>query len=97
MLHVTSCYAGANQRGQEGEQNRAENEQIQRQRKESKGTSEVRRQRHCVHATIQTAPTVSTRPASENIATTTSPGKTAQNQKGYGSRAAAGSRKWQNK
>lgn len=34
MLHVTRCYGGANQRGHRGEQNRAENEQIQRQRKE---------------------------------------------------------------
>lgn len=59
-------------KGQKGEQNRAENEQIQRQRKESKGTSEVRRQRHCVHATIKAAPTVSTRPVSENTAITTS-------------------------
>lgn len=85
MLQVTSCYAGANQRGQKGEQNRAENEQIQRQRKESKGTSEVRRQRHCARTTIKAAPTVSTRPASENIATTTSHIQTAPNQ-----RAAAG-------
>lgn len=68
---MTSCYAGANQRGQKGEQNRAEKEQIQRQRKESKGTSEVRSQRHCVGSTIKAAPTVSTGPASENVATTT--------------------------
>lgn len=68
MLQVTSCYAGANQRGQKGEQNRAENEQIQKQRKESKGTSEVRRQRHCVRTTITSAPTVSTGPASQNTA-----------------------------
>lgn len=81
MLHVTSCYAEANQRGKKGEQNRAENEQIQRQRKESKGPSEVRRQRHCVRTTIKAAPTVSTRPASENIATTTSHIQTAQNQR----------------
>lgn len=43
------------------EQYRTENEQIQRQRKERKG--EVRRQRHCVRATIKAAPTLSTRPA----------------------------------
>lgn len=59
-------------KGQKGEQNRAENEQIQRQRKESKGTSEVRRQSHCVNATIKAAPIVSTRPVSENTAITTS-------------------------
>lgn len=63
---------GGQSKGQKGEQNRAENEQIQRQRKESKGTSEVRRQRHCVHATIKAAPTVSTRPVSENTAIRTS-------------------------
>lgn len=58
---------GGQSKGAGGEQNRAENEQIQRQRKESKGTSEVRRQSHCVRATIAAAPTVSTRPASEKI------------------------------
>lgn len=72
MLHVTSCYAGATLRGQEGEQNGAENEQIQRQRKESKRTSEVRRQRHCVCTTIKAAPTASTRLASENTTYITS-------------------------
>lgn len=77
-LHVTSCYAGANQGGQQGEQCRAENEQIQRQRKESKGTSEVRRQRHCVRTTTEAAPTESTRPAPSNPATSTTPTQTAQ-------------------
>lgn len=78
---MTCCCAGANQRGQRGEQNRAEKEQIQRQRKESKGTSQVRRQRHCVRSTIKVAPTVSTRPASDNTAMTTIHIHTAQTQR----------------
>lgn len=66
-------------KGQRGEQNRAENEQIQRQRKESKGTSEVRRQRHCVETTITAAPTepecqpAAPRPLPENTAFKTGP------------------------
>lgn len=61
-------------KGPRGEQNRAENEQIQRQRKESKGSSEVRRQRHCVETTITAAPTepecrpAPTAPPTENTA-----------------------------
>lgn len=78
---MTGFYAEANQRGKRGEQNRAEKEQIQRQRKESKGTSQVRRQRHCVRSTIKAAPTVSTRPASENTAMTTTHIQTAQTQR----------------
>lgn len=57
VLHVAKLLLRGQSKGQRGEQNRAENEQIQRQRKESKGTSEVRRQRHCVETTITAAPT----------------------------------------
>jgi hypothetical protein len=61
MLHVTSCYAGANPGGnrrREGGQARAENEQIQSQRKESQRISAVRKNGHCVCQTISDCFTV---------------------------------------
>lgn len=87
-LHVTSCYVGANQRGRWGEQNRAENEQIQRQGKESKRSSEVRTQRHCVRTTIEADPTATTGPSSENTAAARAHMLTAQNQSSWRSRPA---------
>lgn len=88
MLHVTSCYVGANQRGRWGEQNRAENEQIQRQGKQSKRSSEVRTQRHCVRTTIEADPTATTGPSSENTAAARAHILTAQNQSSWRSRPA---------
>lgn len=87
-LHVTSCYVGANQRGRWGEQNRAENEQIQRQGKQSKRSSEVRTQRHCVCTTIEADPTATTGPSSENTAAARAHILTAQNQSSWRSRPA---------
>jgi len=48
--------------GRRGNKTRQKMSKFKRQRKESKGTSEVRR--HCVHTTIQAAPTLGTGPAS---------------------------------
>ena len=61
MLHAKSCYAGANPGGnrrREGGRARAENEQIQSQRKESQRISEVRKNGHCVCQTISDCSTV---------------------------------------
>lgn len=85
---MTSCYVGANQRGRWGEQNRAENEQIQRQGKQSKRSSEVRTQRHCVCTTIEADPTATTGPSSENTAAARAHILTAQNQSSWRSRPA---------
>lgn len=85
---MTSCYVGANQRGRWGEQNRAENEQIQRQGKQSKRSSEVRTQRHCVRTTIEADPTATTGPSSENTAAARAHILTAQNQSSWRSRPA---------
>ncbi|KAK9536055.1 hypothetical protein VZT92_005872 [Zoarces viviparus] len=75
-------------RGPKGGRNGDENEQIQRQRKESKGTSEVRR--HCVHTTIQAAPTLSTGLASPKILLPPRAIHTAQRQRGSSSPPPAG-------
>lgn len=54
---------GPIKRGREGNKTGQKMSKFKGRRKESKGTSEVRRQRHCVHATIKAVPTLSTRRA----------------------------------